>query len=228
MLGRHIGGHTAFSYDVTNRFQNGKVTIYVKVIDNTADNAQPLGKQRRYPNGGGDIFYTSTSGIWQPVWMEAVNDIYVTDIRTTPNIDNGTLSFDISLAGNPTGKVNIDVLDGDNVVASKSAAANTLTSIEIPLENAKLWSPYEPNLYNVKVTVSEGDNVVDEVKSYAAMRKISYTKNEDGYWRMQLNNKDLFQFGPLDQGYWPDGIMTAPTDEALAFDIVKTRNGVST
>lgn len=221
-VGQHIGGHTSFTLDITNRLTDGKATIYVKAIDSTDPGAQPVGKQRRYPVGGGDINYTSTSGIWQTVWLEPVEQAYIENIRTTPDVDNSTLNFDIDIKGTIAGNVKVTVKDGDKVIAEQSASAEATTTISVPMANARLWSPADPYLYDVTVTYTNGDNT-DTVDSYAAMRKISYAKDKDGYWRMQLNNKDLFQFGPLDQGYWPDGIMTAPTDEALAFDLEKTK-----
>lgn len=220
--GSHIGGHTSFTIDLTNRINDGKATVYVKVIDNTDPGAQPVGKQRRYPVGGGDINYTSTSGIWQTVWMEPVENTYISDIRTTPDIDNGTLTFDVALTGSPSGNVKVVVKDGDNIVASKSAAASSFNNIQVAIPSAKLWSPKSPFLYDVEVTYSDNKNN-DKVDSYAAMRKISYGKDSEGHMRLKLNNQDLFQFGPLDQGYWPDGIMTAPTDEALRYDLEKTK-----
>ncbi len=218
----HIGGHTSFSVDITNRISDNKATIYVKVIDTTDENAQPVGKQRRYPAGGGDIFYTSTSGIWQTVWLEPVEYSYIDKIHTTPNIDDNTLTFDIALKGTIGGEVKVAVMDGENVVAEGSTAAQTNTNIVLNIPNTKLWSPASPFLYDVKVTYTN-DNNVDVVDSYAAMRKISYATDDKGYVRMQLNNKDYFQFGPLDQGYWPDGLLTAPTDEALRYDLEKTK-----
>lgn len=222
-VGNHIGGHTSFTIDLTNRIKNGKAVVYVKVIDNTDPGMQPVGKQRRYPVGGGDINYTSTSGIWQTVWLEPVEKTYISNIRTTPDIDKGTLSFDITLDGQAEGNVKVSVKDGDNVVASKSVPAKSLTNMVLDIPDAKLWSPSSPTLYKVNIEYADGDNI-DKVDSYAAMRKISYGKDKDGFMRLMLNNKPLFQLGTLDQGYWPDGIMTAPTDEALRYDLEKIKD----
>lgn len=222
-IGTHTGGHTAFSFDITRRLTGNKATIYVKVIDNTDENAQPVGKQRRYPNGGGDIFYTSTSGIWQTVWLEPVEQTHIADVRTTPDVDNSTLTFDIAINGTPTGNLTVVLKDGNNVVAEKSVPATASTRVQIPVASPKLWSPVKPNLYDVEITLADGNATIDKADSYAALRKISYRKDDAGFWRLQLNNQDLFQFGPLDQGYWPDGLLTAPTDEALRYDIEKTK-----
>lgn len=220
----HIGGNSSFSADITDYIKNGKVTLYLKVIDDTDPGMQPVGKQRRYPVGGGDINYTSTSGIWQTVWMEPVEKVHFTDIRTTPDVDKSTLSFNFAIAGDPKGKVTVKVKDGNKIVAEKSVAAAKSCNVSMKIPGAKLWSPKNPFLYDVEVTLNDGNNNVDKVDSYAALRKISYKKDKNGYWRFQLNNKDLFQFGPLDQGYWPDGILTAPTDEALRYDLEKTKD----
>lgn len=222
-VGSHTGGHTAFSFDITKKISDNRATIFVKVIDNTDERMQPVGKQRRYPNGGGDIFYTSTSGIWQTVWVEPVETVSISNLHTTPDIDNGTINFDIALTGTPTGTITVTVNDGDNTIATKSTPAAAVTSLQVEIPSARLWSTIDPFLYDVTVTISEGDKILDAVESYAAMRKISYRKDESGFWRFQLNNKDLFQFGLLDQGYWPDGLLTAPTDEALLYDIEKTK-----
>ena len=225
-VANHKGGHTSFDVDLTSKIQDGKVTVYIKVVDPTDEGAQPVGKQRRYPIGNGDINYTSTSGIWQSVWMEPVEKSYIADIRTTPDLDESTFNFDVKLNGTISGNVTVAVLEGDKEVATSTVPASALTSVSIPMSNPKLWSPESPNLYGVKVTYDNG-TTVDEVSSYAGMRKIGYRKVEEGpeagHWRLTLNNKDYFQFGPLDQGYWPDGIMTAPTDEALAYDLEKTK-----
>ena len=219
---KHIGGHTSFDADLTSRIKDGKVLVYIKVIDDTDEGAQPVGKQRRYPNGNGDINYTSTSGIWQSVWMEPVEKSYIADIRTTPNLDEECFKFEISLKGTLAGDVTVKLKEGNKEIASQTVPAEATTSISIPVKNPNLWSPEAPNLYGVEVIYDNG-TTTDKVNSYAAMRKIGYAKTDDGYWRLQLNNKDYFQFGPLDQGYWPDGIMTAPTDEALAYDLEKTK-----
>lgn len=219
-VGGHTGGHSSFSFDITDKIKDGKATIYVKVIDNTDDRMQPLGKQRRYPNGRGDIFYTSTSGIWQTVWLEPVEKTHISSLRITPDLDNKSFIFDIAVSGNPSDILTVKVKDGENVVASKSISATAENNLVINIDNVKTWSPKSPFLYDVEVTLGDSD----KVDSYAAMRKISAKKDEDGYWRMQLNNEDLFQFGLLDQGYWPDGLMTAPTDEALRYDVEKTKD----
>lgn len=223
---RHVGGHTSFEADLTKHITDGKVTVYIKVIDETDPGRQPVGKQRRYPAGNGDINYTSTSGIWQSVWLEPVNKSYISDIRTTPNLDESNFNFEIALKGSVGGTVTVSILENEKEIASKTESAEAVTNITIPVANPKLWSPEAPNLYGVKITYNNGSET-DQIDSYAAMRKIGYRKvtegAEAGHWRLTLNNKDYFQFGPLDQGYWPDGIMTAPNDDALVYDLEKTK-----
>ncbi|MCM1110154.1 MAG: DUF4965 domain-containing protein [Clostridium sp.] len=225
-IAKHVGGHTSFDVDLTNKIQDGKVTVYIKVIDETNEGRQPVGKQRRYPAGNGDINYTSTSGIWQTVWLEPVEKSSIADIRTTPNLDESNFNFDITLNGTISGEVTVSLFEGDTEIASVTEPASAVTTIVVPVAEPRLWSPESPNLYGVKVVYDNG-TTRDEVGSYAAMRKIGYRKVTDGaeagHWRLTLNNKDYFQFGPLDQGYWPDGILTAPTDEALAYDLEKTK-----
>lgn len=218
-IASHTGGHSAFSVDITDKLKDGTGTLYVRVTDSTDPNAQPVGKQRLDPGQGGSIFYTATSGIWQPVWLEPVAEKYITRLNTTPDLDNSKFNFSVKFNSVPEGTVNVKVIDDGTVVGEATVAASAADSIDVVLPTLSLWWPSTPNLYDVEVTVTDGGKIVDEVKSYAGMRKISYAKDENGYVRMQLNNKDFFQFGPLDQGYWPDGLMTAPTDEALAYDL---------
>lgn len=113
--------------------------------------------------------------------------------------------------------------DGNQLIAAGKSINGEPVEVEMP-ENAKLWSPDSPFLYTLKVTLKEGNKIVDKVDSYAAMRKYSTRRDANGIVRLELNNEALFQFGPLDQGWWPDGLYTAPTDEALLYDIQKTKD----
>lgn len=219
-IGSHTGGYTPFSFDITPYLTAGNQKLVVKVWDPTTEGYQPVGKQHARPEG---IWYTPVSGIWQTVWLEPVSKKYISDIKTIPNIDTKQLSFNICAQNtNAANIVKITVLDGSKVVAtSKSVVGQT---VDIALADIKLWSPESPFLYNVEIELYEGSKLLDKVKSYAAMRKVSMAKDAMGILRMQLNNKDYFQFGPLDQGWWPDGLYTAPTDEALVYDIKKTKD----
>lgn len=219
-IGSHTGGYTPFSFDITPYLTAGNQKLVVKVWDPTTEGYQPVGKQHAKPEG---IWYTPVSGIWQTVWLEPVSKKYISDIKTVPNIDTKQLSFNVCTQNtNTTNIVKITVLDGSKTVATSKAVAGQ--SVDISLSDIKLWSPESPFLYNVEIELYEGTKLLDKVKSYAAMRKVSMAKDAMGILRMQLNNKDYFQFGPLDQGWWPDGLYTAPTDEALVYDIKKTKD----
>ena len=222
-VGSHTGGFDAFSFDITSRLQPGTNTLTVMVIDNTDEATQPVGKQRFNPGGAGSIWYTQVSGIWQTVWLEPVAEQHITDIRTTSDIDKNELAVNV-LCGSTTEPLQANVtlkLNGQKV-AEGNAPIGTPVTLSVP--NAKLWSPDSPTLYDMEVTLLAGGKEIDRIESYAALRKISTRKLDNGEWRMQLNNKDLFHLGLLDQGYWPDGLYTAPTDDALLYDIQKTKD----
>ena len=229
--GIHEGGYDPFTFDITSLVTKGKrQQLAVKVWDPTDDGPQPRGKQVKDPNG---IWYTSVTGIWQTVWIEAVPATYIATLRQTPDIDRQTLSVTTDVQGLRSGdSIRVTALDGGHMVAggvwangqpaAGSATGGAMQVLSIP--NAKLWSPDSPFLYDLTVSVVRGGKVVDEVKSYFAMRKISVAPDEHGTQRMMLNNRFVFEIGPLDQGWWPDGLYTAPTDSALRFDIQQTKN----
>jgi len=229
--GIHEGGYDPFTFDITSLVTKGKrQQLAVKVWDPTDDGPQPRGKQVKHPNG---IWYTSVTGIWQTVWIEAVPATYIATLRQTPDIDRQTLSVTTVIRGLMAGdSIRVTALDGGRMVAggvwangqpaAGSATGGAMQVLSIP--NAKLWSPDSPFLYDLTVSVVRGGKVVDEVKSYFAMRKISVAPDEHGTQRMMLNNRFVFEIGPLDQGWWPDGLYTAPTDSALRFDIQQTKN----
>ncbi|MGX5819084.1 sugar-binding domain-containing protein [Chitinophaga lutea] len=214
--GKHQGGYEPFSFDITGYLQNGgEASIMVAVKDPTDKGINPHGKQTLNP---GNIYYTPTSGIWQTVWMERVPGSYIEDIRISPDIDNGLLHIDAMVAGRSQGaQLRVTVLENHKVVAGGNGAAQERVSVKIP--NAKLWSPENPFLYDVRLELVENGRVTDEVSSYAGMRKISVGKDQNGYPRIQLNNSTVFNLGVLDQGFWPDGLYTAPSAAALRFDI---------
>ena len=213
-LGSHRGGFDGFSFDVTRFLRAGQnelvVTAANPIAADVAD-TQVVGKQRIRPGG---IFYTGATGIWQSVWMEPVPVARITGLRMTPDIDASQLQLKVN--ANRNLPVKITVMESGRAIATARGTANT--DMRILLRNAKLWSPDSPFLYNLKVELGQGANT-DSVNSYFAMRKISLGKDEQGRQRIFLNNKFVFQVGALDQGYWPDGIYTAPTDDALKYDI---------
>ncbi len=218
-IGEHKGGYTPFSFNISPYLKSGKQKLIVKVWDPTTDGYQPVGKQHTNPNG---IWYTAVSGIWQTVWLEPVNLQHITHLKLIPHLDSNSLKVDVETSNtNQLNLIEVIVKEGNRVVSRAKGAINQ--QLTLAIDNPKLWSPESPFLYDVEIKLFHKNRVVDEVSSYAAMRKIATKKGADGIVRIQLNNKDYFQFGPLDQGWWPDGLYTAPTDEALVYDIQKTK-----
>lgn len=214
-MGVHRGGYDAFSFDITGALKaEGAQEISVEVFDPTDLGGQARGKQKLKP---GSIMYTPTTGIWQTVWLEPVMEACIRSLKIVPDVDQGCLNLTVD----GTGKVEAIVTDNGRKVAEITGAAGSELKILIP--DPKLWSPDSPHLYDLAVKLKSGDRVVDAVSSYFGMRKIALGKDERGITRMMLNGKFVFQVGPLDQGFWPDGIYTAPTDEALRFDIEETK-----
>jgi len=221
-VGSHTGGFTPFSFDVTAALSaKGDNRLVVRVWDPTDKGPQPRGKQVSRPEG---IWYTPVTGIWQTVWLEPVAEKHIEHLRITPDIDNNKLIVNaLNASSSPSDIVEVSVYDGDRQVASGKSLHTEPVEVAMP-EAVKLWSPDTPFLYTLKVTLKSGGKVVDQVDSYAAMRKYSTRRDADGIVRLELNNEPLFQFGPLDQGWWPDGLYTAPTDEALLYDVQKTKD----
>ncbi len=219
-VGTHQGGYDPFSFDITAALKKGKQQeIAVSVWDPSDQGPQPRGKQVRKPEG---IWYTPVTGIWQTVWLETVASTYIVSAKQTPDIDTKTLSIETKVANAQAGDlVKVTAFDGTTKVTEESVAAGN--NIKLSVGNPKLWTPENPFLYTLKIEVLRAGKVVDEAGSYFAMRKISMGVDANGIQRMLLNNKFVFQYGPLDQGWWPDGLYTAPTDEALKFDVVKTK-----
>ena len=218
-VGEHTGGFTPFYFDITSVLNKGNNDLVVKVWDPSDRGEQPRGKQIANPHG---IWYTPVTGIWQTVWLEPVATQYITNLKTTPDIDNNSVKVEVAANTTSADKVEVKVFDGKNLVAKGAALNGVPVELAMPA-NAKLWSPDSPFLYNMEVTLYKDGKAIDQVKSYTAMRKYSIRKGQNGITRLQLNNKDYFQFGPLDQGWWPDGLYTAPTDEALVYDLKKTK-----
>lgn len=221
LIGSHQGGFTPFSFNITP-YLTGKSNqkLVVRVWDPSDRGYQPRGKQTSNPEG---IWYTPVTGIWQTVWLEPVATNHITSIKSIPNIDNGTMNVTVGTS-QPcnTAVVEVKLLDKGQVVASAKGVQGK--ELRLAVQNPTLWDTSNPYLYDMKVSLTKDGKVVDDVKSYTAFRKISSKRDANGIMRMQLNNKNLFQYGPLDQGWWPDGLYTAPTDEALLYDIVKTKD----
>ena len=220
-IGSHQGGYTPFSFNITPFLnKSGDQELFVKVWDPSDRGYQPRGKQTSRPEG---IWYTAVTGIWQTVWIEPVNEKFIEQVKVTPDIDKNRITIEVNTeATTYSDVVEVTVLDGNEKITSAKASAGQ--KLEIPVPNAKLWSPDSPFLYNMEVSLIGNGKESDRVSSYFAMRKVSSKRDKNGIVRLQLNNRDLFQFGPLDQGWWPDGLYTAPTDEALKYDLVKTKD----
>ena len=218
--GSHEGGSDPFSFDITKFLKKGnKQDIALRVWDPTDDGPQPRGKQIKNPHG---IWYTPVTGIWQTVWAETVPATYIVSTKHTPDVDNNQLKVSANLEGALPGDiVKFIAYDGANKIGEAAVPAGVEGSLDVP--NAKLWSPASPHLYNLKIQLLRGAKQIDYAESYFAMRKVSLIKDKNGIQRLALNNEILFHYGPLDQGWWPDGLLTPPSDEALAFDVVKTK-----
>lgn len=221
-VGSHQGGYDPFTFDITDQVKDNEAAqdIEVAVWDPTDGGYQPVGKQSNDPRG---IWYTAVTGIWQTVWLEHVSESYIKDLNITPDVDNDRVKVEIEGENlSDTQNVKVEALEEGKVVSK--AEGNTKQTFLIDLDNPKLWSPEDPFLYDLKVELRDEEGTsIDEVSSYFGMRKVDIAKADDGYTRLFLNNAPLFQMGPLDQGYWPDGLYTAPTDEALKSDIEKTK-----
>ena len=220
-VGSHTGGYAPFSFDITPALNVKSNKLVVRVWDPTDKSYQPRGKQVSNPGG---IWYTPVSGIWQTVWLEPVNEKHIANLRILPDVDANVLKIDACVAeGTATDMLEVSVYDGNQLVATGKSINGEAVDVEMP-QDVKLWSPDSPFLYTLKVALINKGKVVDKVDSYAAMRKFSSRRDENGIVRLELNNQPLFQFGPLDQGWWPDGLYTAPTDEALRYDVQKTKD----
>ena len=216
-VGSHTGGFTPFSFDITAALSGkGNNRLVVKVWDPTDEGYQPRGKQVNNPEG---IWYTPVTGIWQTVWLEPVTARHIEELRITPDIDQHLLTVKAHLNMRaPSDLIEVNVYDGNQLVATGKSINDEAVVIPMP-EDAKLWSPDFPFLYTLKVMLKNDNKILDQVNSYAAMRKYSTKRDANGIVRLELNNQPLFQFGPLDQGWWPDGLYTAPSDEALEYDV---------
>ena len=215
--GIHKGGYDPFTFEISGLLNDSNShELLVCIWDPTSSGTQPRGKQVNNPGG---IWYTPTTGIWQTVWLEPVKEAYITSFRAVPDIDAKAMSFNVSSSVN--GTVDIKVSDKGKVISTGSGS--TGGEIKLSIENPVLWSPDKPFLYDVAIDLKVDNAITDKITSVAGMRKISIGKTEDGFTRMLLNNKFVFQNGPLDQGFWPDGLYTPPTEEAMVYDLIMTK-----
>jgi len=220
MVGIHRGGYDPFRFDITEFLIEGSTQdLVVLVWDPTDKSSQPRGKQVTNPGG---IWYTPSSGIWQTVWLEPVPETCIESIRMIPHIDDKALGLSCRITNVKEGDI-IRAVAEFNGVEIQSMEMDADDSGVLFLEEPHLWSPDNPNLYDLKIQLLRNGEIIDAVSSYFGMRKISLGVDEDGYTRMFLNNAFIFQNGPLDQGFWPDGLYTPPTDEAMQFDLEMTK-----
>jgi beta-galactosidase/beta-glucuronidase len=217
-VGGHTGGYCPFTFDITAALRDGENELVVAVWDPSDAGGQERGKQVLKPNG---IWYTAVSGIWQTVWLEYVPEVSIESLKLTPDFDAGTLSVEVKVRGNAENlRVEAEAFFGEEKVAHNEGKASgrpfdfAQDKLVLALENVKAWSPAHPQLYDLKVRLIQNSQTVDEVGSYFAMRKFGI---KDG--RFTINDEPLFLYGPLDQGYFPDGLYTPPSEEAMLFDI---------
>ncbi|MDR2920138.1 MAG: beta-galactosidase [Tannerella sp.] len=220
LVGSHKGGNNPFSFDITKQLKgSGTQTIELSVVDPTDTESITRGKQQLNQVS---IWYTPVSGIWQTVWLEPVNKTNIKSILPQADINKNTIALDFDIngsAGNET--LNIKVMDNGKEIASINQKATK--NIEIPLPATQLWTPETPKLYDLEVTLVRNNQELDKVKTYFAMREVSKKKDAQGYYRIHLNNEPIFQYGPLDQGWWPDGLLTPPSPEAMIWDMIQLK-----
>ena len=218
-VGKHRGGYDPFTFDITQSLGDEKIhELLVCVWDPTDKGTQPRGKQVSSP---GSIWYTPTTGIWQTVWIEPVNESYISSFRTVTNADNGTIIFKTDVKNAGTNSLAFTIKKEGKRVAAISG--NTDHEITVQIEDPVLWSPENPFLYDITIELKEGNKTIDKVTSYTGIRKIALGKTDDGFTRMLLNNEFVWQNGPLDQGFWPDGIYTPPSEKAMVYDLEMTK-----
>ncbi|HEX2213903.1 MAG TPA: glycoside hydrolase family 2 TIM barrel-domain containing protein, partial [Mycobacterium sp.] len=218
-VAHHEGGYTGFSADITDALRwSGQQHVTVRVEDRNEANPFAVGKQRTDPEG---LFYTGASGIWQTVWMEPVRASHIDRLDITPDLTGFTVTPRVAGPTAEHAEVVVSTPEGAEVARVSGAPG---VPLRVPVLHPRLWTPEDPYLYDLTVRlVSPSGKVVDEVDSYGGLRTISTVRDPQGRPRIALNGKITFLHGPLDQGYWPDGIYTAPTDDALRFDLERTK-----
>ncbi len=216
-IGTHKGGYLAFSFDVTDVLKDGDNVLTLCVRDMTEEKPHARGKQKLVKKGKfGSLFYTPQSGIWKTVWMESVPNEYIKKVKITPQYDEKAIDLHIT-SNISEKKALIEILDGSSVIVREEVDTNQ--NVRVKIGDFKSWTPDQPHLYDLKVQFGN-----DFVTSYFGMRKFHVAKDNKGILRFFMNNKPYIFNGILDQGYWPDGLMTPPTDEALKYDIVKLKD----
>ncbi|MCA9439032.1 MAG: beta-galactosidase, partial [Candidatus Omnitrophica bacterium] len=214
-VGFHRGGNGQFSFDITDHLIDGENTVVIRAFDDVRSGLQTAGKQSQREESHG-IFYTRTTGIWQTVWLEAVSDTYIKKFSVTPDIHQGMFFIEANLEGEDQGMtLSAEAfLDGQSVGKGEAETQWRNTRVHVPLSEKILWTVETPTLYSIKLLLKKGDKTVDEVETYAGLREVDIQGRA-----ILLNGKPVFQRLVLDQGFYPEGVWTAPTDEALARDI---------
>lgn len=217
LVGDHWGGFLPFSFEITSALKEGQNELIVMVQDPTEAALHQKGKQRLQPGG---IWYSSVSGIWQTVWLEVLPKLHIRALKITPSVDMGTLELKVEVSDDALQQscqvIATASFEGEEAARASGSAKSQLV---LHLPDARLWHPDHPFLYDLEVRLLAGESQTDQVRSYFAMRKFGKSKDEKGLWRFTLNNEPIFQYGPLDQGYFPDGLYTPPSEEAMLFDI---------
>ena len=221
LLRRHRGGYDPFAIDITAALRPGAVQEIAVAVENPVDTGvQPRGKQVLAPNS---IWYTAVTGIWQTVWLETVPPHHVRRLSLTPNLDRGEVSVRFWSEGSSASELTVDIAvlaQGETIAHAQAPRGNGMITLALP--HPRAWSPDDPYLYQVRVTERAPDGT-DEVTGYFGLRQVEVRRADDGYERIFLNHRPIFGLGPLDQGWWPDGLYTAPTDAALRADVATMR-----
>ncbi len=223
-LGTHRGGYDAFALDITDALKKeGPQELVAAVWDPTDQSTQPRGKQVSNPKG---IYYTPTTGIWQTVWLEPVPEVSIESLKIVADADKGDALVHVKLRGPAKKGLSLRgrILEGEKPLGQALDERENPSELRLSIPRPKLWSPESPTLYDIDLELLGPDKKpIDSVRSYCGFRKVSIGKDDKGVTRILLNGKPYFQVGLLDQGFWPDGLYTAPTDEALRYDIEATK-----
>ncbi|HWI55591.1 MAG TPA: glycoside hydrolase family 2 TIM barrel-domain containing protein, partial [Bacillota bacterium] len=214
-LGGHHGGYDAFSLDITAGLKGAGENELLVAVTDPPEGDQPRGKHSRKPEGA---FYSPSSGIWQTVWLEPLPARHITGLNLVPDLASAALRASVSV-NTPAAEAQVEVVATFAGREVGRATAVPGAELKVPLREVHPWSPADPALYDLAITLRQGSEVLERVRSYFGLRELRLGRDEAGYNRLWLNGQALFQMGVLDQGYWPDGLYTAPTDEALRFDL---------